>query len=102
MLPLLLLAHCKDFFAVHNLFGIEWWWSNPAGTLCGSGVLVFSGLAIYGRVGRFVSFLVGAQSPAVEKGVQGFLLPAPRQAAEALAARPGVNPARLSLRQCAR
>lgn len=46
LLPLLLLAHCKDFFAVHNLFGIEWWWSNPAGTLCGSGVLVFSGLAI--------------------------------------------------------
>lgn len=46
LLPLLLLAHCKDFFAVHNLFGIEWWWSNPACTLCGSGVLVFSGLAI--------------------------------------------------------
>lgn len=53
----------------------------------------------YGQVGRFVSFLVGAHSPAVEKGVQGFLLPAPRQAAEALGACPGVNAARLSLRQ---
>lgn len=56
----------------------------------------------YGRVSRFVSFLVGAHSPAVEKRVQGFLLPAPRQAAEALGARPGVNAARLALRQSAR
>lgn len=56
----------------------------------------------YGRVSGLVSFLVGAHSPAVEKGVQGLLLPAPRQAAEALGARPGVNAARLPLGQGAR
>lgn len=56
----------------------------------------------YGRVSWFVSFLVGAHSPAVEKCVQGLLLPAPRQASEALGARPGVNAARLALGQGAR
>lgn len=60
---------------------------------------MFSRLGIYWWMGRFVSFLVGTHSPAVEKGMQRFLLPAPWQAAEALDARPGVNAARLSLRQ---
>lgn len=93
-----------DFFTVHNVFGKEWHFSlqQLLCNLCGNGVLMFSRLTFYGWVGRFVSFLVGAHSPAVEKGVQGFLLAAPRQAAEALGARPGVNAARLSLRQCAR
>lgn len=100
-LSLLLLAQSVDFFTVHNVFGKEWHfsWLQLLCNLCGYGVLMFPRLAIYGRVRRFVSFLVGAHSPAVEKGVQGFLLPAPRQAAEALGARPGVNAARLSLRQ---
>lgn len=66
--------------------------SQPAGQPAGARLT-------YGRVSRFVSFLVGAHSPAVEKGVQGFLLPAPGQAAEALGARPGVNAARLPLGQ---
>lgn len=56
----------------------------------------------YGWVSWFVSFLVGAHPPAVEKCVQGLLLPAPRQAAEALGAGPCVNAARLALGQGAR
>lgn len=53
----------------------------------------------YGRVWRFVSFLVGAHSPAVQQGVQGLLLAAPGQAPQALGARPGVHAARLPLGQ---
>lgn len=49
-----------------------------------------------------VSFLVGAHSSAVQKGVQRLLLAAPRQAAESLRARPGVNTARMPLGQRAR
>lgn len=56
----------------------------------------------YGWVSRFVSFLVGAHPPAMEKRVQGLLLAAPRQAAEALGAGPRVNAARLALGQGAR
>lgn len=56
----------------------------------------------YGRVRRFVSFLVGAHSPSVQQGVQRLLLAAARQAAQALGAGPGVNPARLPLGQRAR
>lgn len=56
----------------------------------------------YGRMSGFVSFLVGAHSPAVEERVQGLLLSAPRQAAEALAARPGIDAARLALGEGAR
>lgn len=56
----------------------------------------------YGRVNRFVSFLVGAHPPAVEKCVQGLLLTAPRQTAEALGAGPCVNAARLALGEGAR
>lgn len=51
---------------------------------------------------RLVSFLVGARSPAVEQRVQGLLLPAPRQAPQALAARPRVHAARRALGEGAR
>lgn len=103
-LPLLLLAQRVDFFTVHNVFGKEWHfsWLQLLSNLCGNGVLMFSRLTIYGRVCRFVSFLVGAHSPAVEQRVQRLLLSAPRQTPEALRARPGVHPARLTLRQGAR
>lgn len=100
-LPPLLLAQREDFFAVHNVFGKEWHFSRLQllCNLCGNGVLMLPRLTIYGRVRRFVSFLVGAHSPAVEQRVQGLLLPAPGQAAEPLSARPGVHAARLPLRQ---
>jgi len=49
-----------------------------------------------------VSLFVGAHTSAVEQGVQGLLLPAARQAAQALGARPRVHAARLPLREGAR
>lgn len=55
-----------------------------------------------GRDSGLVSLLVGAHSPAVEQRVQGLLLPAPRQAAEALAAGSGVDAARMPLGERAR
>lgn len=99
LLPLLLFSQCMDFFTVHNVFGKQWHfgWLQLLCNLCGDDILMR--LTIYGRVRRFVSFLVGAHSPAVEQGVQRLLFPAPRQAAEALGARPGVHAACLPLRQ---
>lgn len=52
-----------------------------------------------GGGGRLVALLVGANSPAVQQGVQGLLLPAPRQAAQALGAGARVDAARLPLGQ---
>lgn len=98
--PLAVFTHSLDLPAVDEVFGVKrdfsWWQLVLYGLRCHS-VLMFMGLAIYGRMSWFVSLLVCANSSSMEEGVKGLLFSIPWQAAQAMGACSGVHAASLTL-----